>query len=76
MGHYVNCRMNKITALTLSASFGADYARAALLGQVSATNKYAWSEASGWQNLTPTAGGVTPSFCVLLKKPLQATSRR
>ncbi|MDD5759079.1 MAG: hypothetical protein PHI06_08345, partial [Desulfobulbaceae bacterium] len=45
--------------LLIGLGLGLPNAGAALLGQVSDTNKHAWSEASGWQNFQPTSGGVT-----------------
>ena len=34
-------------------------AAAGAIGNISTTDKYAWSETSGWSNFTPTGGGVT-----------------
>jgi hypothetical protein len=34
-------------------------ALAGATGNISATDKYAWSETGGWSNFTPTGGGVT-----------------
>ena len=45
--------------LLIGLGIGLPNANATLLGQVSNTNKYAWSESSGWQNFQPTYGGVT-----------------
>jgi len=45
--------------LLLWLATGLTYASAAGLGEISDTNKHAWSETSGWLNFKPTGGGVT-----------------
>ena len=48
-----------ILVLLLWLACGLPDAFAVELGQISGTDKYAWSETSGWLNFKPTNGGVT-----------------